>query len=196
MSRGPDKQFDPEVALAKAMEVFWARGYEAASLSELLAQMGIGRKSLYDTFGNKRSLFLKTLEHYAQTTIKSIRDQLSAPGSPLTNLKCVLQDLQKTHAVPGSKGCMLGTNIADFDTNDQEIAFVLRSYLREVEDAFCRVILRAQQAGELSRTLKPREVAQMLLCTTQGMALVGRVLDNETLLRGTVEATLSILEKA
>jgi len=183
MSRGPEKQFDPEVALAKAMEVFWARGYEAASLSELLAHMGIGRKSLYDTFGNKRSLFLKTLEHYAQTTIKAIRDQLSAPGSPLANLKRVLQDFQKTHAISGSKGCMLGTNIADFDTDDQEMAFVLRSYLREVEDAFCRAILRAQQAGELSQTLKPRDVAQLLLCTTQGIALVGRVLDDETLLK-------------
>jgi TetR/AcrR family transcriptional repressor of nem operon len=196
MSRGPEKQFDPEVALAKAMEVFWARGYEAASLSELLARMGIGRKSLYDTFGNKRSLFLKTLEHYAQTTIKSIRNQLSAPGSPLTNLKSVLQDLQRTHAAPASKGCMLGTNIADFDTNDQEIAFVLRSYLQEVEDAFCRAILRAQQAGELSHTMKPRDVAQMLLCIMQGMALVGRVLEDETLLKGTVEATLSLLKRA
>src|SRR5262245_40713535 len=194
MSRGPEKQFDPEIALAKAMEVFWARGYEAASLSELLAHMGIGRKSLYDTFGNKRSLFLKTLEHYAQTTIKSIRNQLSAPGSPLTNIRRVLRDFQRIHAVPGSKGCMLGTNIADFDTNDQEIASVLRSYLREVEDAFCRAILRAQQSGELRRTMSPRDIAQMLLCTTQGMALIGRVLEDETLLRGTVEATLSLLE--
>lgn len=59
MTRGPDKQFDPEVALTKAMEVFWARGYEAASLSELLKNMGIGKKSLYDTFGNKRSLSLR-----------------------------------------------------------------------------------------------------------------------------------------
>src|SRR5262249_42038406 len=158
-------------------------GYEAASLSELLTHMDIGRKSLYDTFGNKRSLFLKTLEHYAQTTIKSIRNQLSAPGSALTNLKCVLQGLQRTHAIPGSKGCMLGTNIADFDTSDQEIAFVLRSYLREVEDAFCRAILRAQQSGELSRAMKPRDIAQMLLCTTQGMALIGRVLDDEAVLR-------------
>lgn len=57
MNRGPDKQFDCEVALSKAMDVFWARGFEAASLSELLEQMGIGRKSLYDTFGNKRSLW-------------------------------------------------------------------------------------------------------------------------------------------
>ena len=54
MTRGPQKQFDTEVALTKAMEVFWAQGYEAASLSELMKNMGIGKKSLYDTFGNKK----------------------------------------------------------------------------------------------------------------------------------------------
>jgi TetR/AcrR family transcriptional repressor of nem operon len=176
------------------MEVFWARGYEAASLSELLQRMRIGRKSLYDTFGNKRSLFLKTLQHYAQTTILSIRNRLSVPGSPLRNLKRLLHDLQKEHGVPGSKGCMLGTNIADFGTADKEMASVLRSYLKEVEDAFYEAVLAAQKAGELRRAIDARALARMLLCMTQGMALVGRVLENETLLRGTTEAAMSLLE--
>jgi TetR/AcrR family transcriptional regulator, transcriptional repressor for nem operon len=117
MSRGPDKQFDRDVALAKAMQVFWARGYEAASLSQLLEQMGIGRKSLYDTFGNKRSLFFKALEHYAQTQIKSMREQLLQAGSPLANLERVLKTLLQVHSQPGSHGCLLGTSIADFDTS-------------------------------------------------------------------------------
>jgi len=195
MSRGPDKQFDPEVALTKAMEVFWSHGYEAASLSDLLEHMGIGRKSLYDTFGNKRSLFLKALEHYAQTEVKSIRDRLLAPGSPLANIENVLQDLQQIHSLPGSKGCMLGTNIADFDNSEVEIAALLRHYLQEMEDAYCTAIARAIEAGELSSAIKPRDLARMLLCTTQGMALLGRVLDNETLLHSTVEATLTLLKR-
>jgi len=194
MSRGPDKQFDCEVALSKAMDVFWARGFEAASLSELLEQMGVGRKSLYDTFGNKRSLFIKALEHYACTQIKSMREQLLAPGSPLTNLERVLQDLVQVHSQPGSKGCMLGTNIADFDTSEAEVASLLRHYLQQTEDAYYMVISRAQKAGEISSTANPRDLARMLLCTTQGMALLGRVQENETLLQGTVEATISLLK--
>jgi len=194
MSRGPDKQFDCEVALSKAMDVFWARGFEAASLSELLEQMGIGRKSLYDTFGNKRSLFIKALAYYACTQIKSMREQLLAPGSPLTNLERVLQDLLQVHSQPGSKGCMLSTNIADFDTSEAEIASLLRHYLQQTEDAYYMVISRAQKAGEISSTANPRDLARMLLCTTQGMALLGRVQENETLLRGTVEATISLLK--
>lgn len=195
MSRGPEKQFEPEVALAKAMDVFWARGYEAASLSELVKHMGIGKKSLYDTFGNKRSLFLKALNYYVQTEVKSIRDQLLVPGSPLENLEQVLQNLQQRHSLLRSQGCMLGTNIADFDTDEVEIASILRHHLQGLEDAYCAVIDRAQKAGEVSAALDSRNIARLLLCTTQGMALLGRVLEDETLLHSTVEATLALLKR-
>ena len=196
MSRGPDKQFDPEAALAKAMEVFWARGYEAASLCELLKQMGIGRKSLYDTFGNKRALFLKALEHYARTELKSIREKLSASGSPLANLNSLLQEMQQTHGMPGSKGCLLGTSCADFNTGDEDIASVLRGYFQQLEDIYCEAVTRAQAVGEISQSAHPRDLARMLLCTTQGMALVGRVLDNEVLLQSVVQATTAALKEA
>ncbi|NEO68631.1 TetR/AcrR family transcriptional regulator [Moorena sp. SIO3H5] len=194
MTRGPQKQFDPEVALTKAMEVFWAHGYEAASLSELLKTMGIGKKSLYDTFGNKQSLFLKALEHYAQTTIRDMRDRLSADGSPLGNLTQLLLEFQEMHSQPGSCGCMLGTNIADFNTEDEAVAKVMRGYLRQVEDMFCTTLTRAQVAGEVNSTVNPRDLARLLLCTTQGMALLGRVMNDDTTLEGTVQAALCVLK--
>ncbi|MGF1478034.1 MAG: TetR/AcrR family transcriptional regulator [Cyanophyceae cyanobacterium] len=195
MTRGPDKQFDTEVALSKAMEVFWAHGYEAASLSELLKNMGIGKKSLYDTFGNKQSLFLKALAYYAQTTIRELRDRLTAEGSAMTNLKHLLEEWQQMHSQPESCGCMLGTNIADFNTSDKAIAKVLREYLRQVEDSFYIALTRAQKQGELSSTVDPRNLARLLLCTTQGMALLSRVLEDDTTLEGTVQGILSLLEK-
>ncbi len=176
------------------MEVFWARGYESASLSELLEHMGIGKKSLYDTFGNKRSLFLKALDRYAQTEVKSIRSQLLAPGSPLANLEQVLQNLQQRHSLPRSRGCMLGTNIADFDTDETEIAAILRHHLQGLEDAYCTVINRAQKAGEISSVVNSRNLGRLLLCATQGMALLGRVLEDETLLCSTVEAIVTLLK--
>lgn len=193
MTRGPEKQFDTEVALTKAMEVFWAHGYEAASLSALLKHMGIGKKSLYDTFGNKQSLFLKALDYYAHTTIRDLRDRLSADGSPLANLKSLLKDLQKTHSKPSSYGCMLGTNIADFNTDDEAIAQVMRVYLQQVEDVFTTVLTRAQVTGELGLATNPRNLARLLLCTTQGMALLGRVMEDDTTLEGAVEAAVFLL---
>ncbi|MBE9099209.1 TetR/AcrR family transcriptional regulator [Vacuolonema iberomarrocanum] len=196
MTRGPEKQFDVQIALSKAMKVFWEHGYEATSLSELLKNMGIGKKSLYDTFGNKQSLFLKALEHYAQTNLRDMRDRLSADGSPLGNLKQLLHDWQEMHSQPGSRGCMLGTNIADFNTKDGAIAQIMRAYLQQVEDAFAATLSRAQAAGEISSEANPRNLARLLVCTTQGLALVGRVMDSGTTLEGAVEAAISLLEKS
>lgn len=196
MTRGPEKQFDTEIALAKAMEVFWAHGYEAASLSELLKNMGIGKKSLYDTFGNKQSLFLKALEHYANSIIRDMRDCLAATGSPLGHLKQLLRNVQKIHSQPGSCGCMLGTNIADFNTDDEAIANVMRGYLRQVEDVFTATLVRAQAAGEISPDANPRNLARLLLCATQGIALLGRVMDDDTTLEGAVTAAISLLDRS
>ena len=196
MTRGPDKQFDPAVALDRAVEVFWANGYEAASLSELLKHMGIGKKSLYDTFGNKRSLFLKALAHYAHTTHQSMRDRLLAPGSPLANLQHLLRDWQTMHSQPGSCGCMLGTNIADFNTDDAEIARVMRGYLQNIEDTLTTTLTRAQAAGELLPEANPRNLARLLLLMTQGMALVGRVMEEDVTIKGSVEAAIALLDQS
>lgn len=195
MSRGPNKTFEPEMVLSKAMEVFWARGYEAASLAELLQNMGISRKSMYDTFGNKQALFLKALEHYAQTNLREIKEQLLTSGSPLGNIEYYLLSMQKTHGKSGSKGCLLGTCTADFDTSDVEIAPVLRSYFARLENIYYEAISRAKVVGELSREADARDLARMLVCTTQGMALVGRVLDSEAIPQSVVLTTIKALKQ-
>ena len=90
MTRGPRKQFDPTVALDRAMRLFWARGYAATGLAELLDAMEIGRKSLYDTFGNKRRLFLSCLDRYSATVLDGITEVLCRDGPPLENVRRTL----------------------------------------------------------------------------------------------------------
>ena len=196
MSRGPNKQFEPEVALNKAMEVFWERGYEAASLAQLLKHMGISRKSMYDTFGNKQSLFLKALEHYAQTELRGTRERLLASGSPLKNIEQLLDSWQQAHAQPDSKGCLLGTCTADFKNSDVEIAPVLRGYYSRLENIYYEAIALAQQMGEINPKADARDLARMLLATTQGIALVSRVLDSEAFPQSVVSMTIESLKKA
>lgn len=194
MTRGPEKQFDPEIALTRAMEVFWAQGYEGASLSQLLQHMGISKKSLYDTYGNKRSLFLKALDHYTQTVTHGLRDRLARPGSPLGHLRSLFQEIQQINGQPGSHGCMLGTNLADFDTEDPEMAAILQGHLEQLERAYRQVISRAQAQGELDPNLDPGDLARLLLCVHQGMVLVGRVQPDDRWLAGVVRGLGSVLE--
>ena len=195
MKPGPAKQFDPETALMAAIEVFGSRGYEAASLTELTAAMGIGKKSLYDTFGNKRSLFLQSLEMYSKVNARALRTRLTEGDSPLKNLKDFLASAQAQHSEPGSKGCLIGTCIADFDTDDEQVAAILNQKLEQLEQIFLDTIKLAQSKDELPQALKPRDIARTLVCITQGAALVGRVQQNGKVIEAAFCTTLELLRR-
>src|ERR687894_1938309 len=75
------KEFNRDEALGRAMEVFWSRGYEAASVGELVEHMGINRQSLYDTFGDKHSLYLQALDRYEQVESRKLFEVLQRPAS-------------------------------------------------------------------------------------------------------------------
>ncbi|MEM9284088.1 MAG: TetR/AcrR family transcriptional regulator [Verrucomicrobiota bacterium] len=184
MKPGPDKNFEPTEALEAAMGVFWARGFEAAALSELTSAMGIGKQSLYNTFGNKRALFIEAIKHYTNESLLSLRDTLfdESSGSYLANLRGLLDHWRVMHSKPGSHGCMIGTNIADFDTEDEEVCAILRDQLKRVEDSLTSALQKAQANGELSDKTSPRDIARTVLCLSQGMALLGRIMEDDDLL--------------
>ncbi|MEL7496476.1 MAG: TetR/AcrR family transcriptional regulator [Planctomycetota bacterium] len=196
MRPGPEKQFDTEQALRQAMLVFWARGYEAASMSELMGAMGIGKKSLYDTFGNKRELFLKSFEKFRELEGRRIGGILRRPGSPLGNLRALFKSWESEHGKPGSHGCFIGTNMADFDTDDAEIAETFRQTLKKLENMFTEVLTRAEAAGELTDNAKPRDLARLLVCLMQGSAIISRVMETSNVPRSAFTAALALLNKS
>ncbi len=196
MSRGPDKQFDPHEALGKAMKLFWAKGYAATGLAELQQHMGIGRKSLYDTFGNKRQLFIKTLQLYSDGVVRKIFSELNKAGSPLGNVRRLMRTLQELHSMPESMGCLLGVSMAQFRTNDAEMADVLRHHIKGMEEAFYKAFKRAQDVGELDGKTNIRDLARLFMGIAQGLALIGRVQDAPAVQRSIVNAALATLKTA
>lgn len=196
MTRGPDKQFDPRAALEKAMRLFWANGYEGTGMADLQAAMGIGRKSLYDTFGNKRQLFIKAMQLYADTVFEEIRLELDREGSPLDSVRRVLRKIEKVSAEPKSCGCLFGIGIAHCDIEDDDMSSILRGHMKKVEDAFARAFTRARDADEIGDRVLPRDLARMFMSIIQGLALIGRVTDSPALPKSIVNAALSTLEAA
>ena len=191
MSPGPAKQFDPDVALELARDLFWRRGYDGTSLSELETTLGIGRKSLYDTFGSKRALYLRSLEHYTDTVIQKICAGLDDPrNDALQNLERVLRRLGQHHGSPDSLGCLLGVAMAQTGSEDVELSALLRGYLKRLEQAFAGAIQAAQQDGTADVDASAADVAHHLVALTQGMALLGRVSDTTTQQRSIVRAVL------
>ncbi len=197
MTRGPDKQFDPEIALDKAMQLFWANGYAATGLNELLETMEIGRKSLYDTFGNKRALYIKALDRYSQTIVGGIYRRLNNPDQPaLENVRAVMRDIAAINSEPMSSGCLLGVSMAQFRTDDTEMAGVLRKHMQRVERAYYKAFAKAQAEGDLKPTTNVRNLARLFMSAHQGLVLIGRVTETHELPRGIVDGALAVLETA
>ncbi len=196
MSRGPDKQFDPDEALEKAMRLFWAKGYAATGMAELQARMGIGRKSLYDTFGNKRQLFIKALQLYSTSEIRRMFSALNKEGSPLGNVRRLMRTLEDYNSAPDSMGCLLGVSMAQCGSNDPEMAEILRRHLKGIEEAFYKTFKRAQDLGELDSNTNIRDLARLFTGIDQGLALICRVEDAPAVPRSIVNAALATLETA
>ncbi len=197
MARGPDKQFDPEIALERAMQLFWAKGYAGTSLNELLETMEIGRKSLYDTFGNKRALFIKALDRYSRTIVRQIHQALNNSDRPaLENLRAVMRDLAEMHSQPKSTGCLLGVSMAQVRTDDAELAGVLRKHMELVERAYHQAFAKAQADGDLKPETNVQNLARLFMSAHQGLALIGRVTETQEVQRGIVEGALAVLDSA
>src|SRR6266567_3686326 len=93
------REFDRDEALHKAMEVFWSRGYEAASIQELIKHMGINRQSLYDTFGDKHALYLQALDRYREMEGHKLFELLERQGSVKNNLRQLFKGVRDPRAV-------------------------------------------------------------------------------------------------
>jgi TetR/AcrR family transcriptional repressor of nem operon len=193
MSPGPDKRFDRDEVLEKAMNVFWERGYEATGISQLLERTGIGRQSLYDTFGDKRSLFIETLNHYFRTRVGPLLAQLRAPGSPRENLLQAFRMAEKTISQADFHGCMIGNTTAELTERDPEVKVLVKGYLDAMEDAFTELLRRGQKAGEFPDDIDPRDLARVFVHTLQGLTLLHKVLRDPGTARVVLGSTLKLL---
>ncbi len=196
MSPGPQKQFDRDEVLERATQLFWERGYEATGMTQLLEHVGIGRQSLYDTFGDKRALFLECLSRYFRDRMGPVMAQLRGPGSPLDNIRQVFKMFEKMAQESRFCGCMVGNTTAELGHNDPEVAEILAGCYRAMEDAFTDALTRAQELGEISSEQDPRGVAQVLVNTVQGVALLSKVLKDRKLARNVIQTSLSLVERA
>ena len=136
---GRPKEFDEADVLQQAMEVFWAHGYEATSVQDLLDAMGINRASMYDTFGDKHALFMAAFEHYGRTVTRGVEEVLDGPGSPLANIRKVLTRMAGDVVGGRSRGCLACNTAVELAPHDSEVAGAVGSSV-SVPTPSCRWI--------------------------------------------------------
>ncbi len=179
------KEFDVDTVLNRAMEAFWARGYEATSLNDLLDCMKIQRASLYNAFGDKHSLFLNTLRRYdavyRQTEVAK-RMKMSSPRQAILGL---FQDVVTVVVEHGARnGCFLINTALELSPHDPEVAEVVRKALTHMEQKFFRKLIEKGRAmGEIAKSATPAPTARALLSLLIGLIVLSRSRPEKPLLQ-------------
>ena len=189
------KEFNPDDAIEKAMHVFWHKGYEATSMEDLLSAMDLNRGSLYDTFGDKRQLFLKVIDRYCTTFVGSKFSLLDQPGPALPTLRRFISGMIAGGlADPQRRGCLIANTVMELSPHEKEIAGTLRQALNMAEETFFKVLARAKQQGELKHDKDPRTLAHFLTTMMQGIIVMIKSGAPADVVKQTAEIALSILD--
>ncbi len=189
------KEFDSDEALHKAMEVFWSRGYEAASIQDLVKHMGINRQSLYDTFGDKHALYLQALDRYREVEGRKVFDLLERPGSVKKTLRLLFEGvIEKALCDRQRRGCFMGNAVSELAGRCKETAARTGSNMTTTEAALYRTLLRGKNEGELKHVRDLRAVARFLYSSMQGLVLTAKTTQDRKTLEDVVKVTLSVLD--
>jgi TetR/AcrR family transcriptional repressor of nem operon len=190
-----EKTFDTDVALTKAMEAFWSRGYEATSISDLVARMGINRGSLYDTFGDKRSLFMSALRAYGAVHLHDWTAALTRAHGPRGAILAAFERAVGAALEGGGRdGCLLINTALELSPHDKEVADFVGTCLADMEAFFRDRIEQAQAAGDIPGHVAPVETARALLGLFVAIRVFARSRPDEPLLRSLTDQAEALLQ--
>ena len=181
------KEFDREKALHRAISAFSQKGFAATSTDELMRAMEVGRQSMYDTFGDKRALFLKALEVYVSESVRAINLELQVPGSPLAAIRSALVHFSERKDLSSTDGCMGINAICEFGMRDEDVTRIIRSAARIQRHALMEALRRAQMEGELDAQTDLESLADFFESTLAGIRIAAKAGKTRTALRRIAE---------
>jgi len=187
------REFDRDEALGHAMGVFWEKGYEATSTDDLLRAMGIGRQSMYDTFGDKHRLYLEALQRYQEQNAAALEERLRSEGSPLAAIERVFLAIANEPAPARARGCMGVNSITELAQKDPDVASLSKAAARTCEAAFERIVEEARRRGEVPASIDARQAGRFLLNALQGLRVTAKAGASPAALREITTFTVSSL---
>jgi TetR/AcrR family transcriptional regulator, transcriptional repressor for nem operon len=188
------REFDEAEVLDAATDCFWHDGYEATSIRDLAARMGITGASLYNAFGGKRSLFRAVLQRYAERSTRERIDRLGSTLPPKEAVRAFLGEIVE-RSVDGDRcGCLLVNTALEVAPHDPELGAEVAVRLGEIEAFFRRAISAAQADGSVPPDRDPTDLARLLLGVTLGLRVLARSKPQRELLEGVVRPALALLD--
>jgi len=189
-SKGRPREFDVDEALAAALRVFWSKGYEAASLTDLTEAMGITRPSLYAAFGNKEALFRKALDLYEREKLAYIGEALKAPTSRAVAERLLRGALAMQTSDCEPKGCMRVLTSVGCSPEAESIRSDVMARRQSSQRALCDRMSRAKEEGDLPEGTDVEGLCAYLAAVLGGMTIQAGSGASKAQLEGLVETTL------
>jgi TetR/AcrR family transcriptional regulator, transcriptional repressor for nem operon len=188
------KEFEENVVLEKAMKLFWEQGYEKTSMTDLVKQMGIHRRSLYDTFGDKHTLFLKAMDRF--------RDKVSAElVGEVKRSKTATEALQLifSFVICGEEdspsGCLMVNSAVELAIRDAEVDVKTTELFTLSEQLFKDIILWGQQDGEFRSDYNANDLAEHLHAVYVGLRVMTRTSIRKEKLHRLANLSIKLLSK-
>ncbi len=192
LARGRPRAFSVDEALAAALRVFWSKGYEGASLSDLTLAMGVNRPSLYAAFGNKEALFRKALDLYEREKLAYMGAALSAPTARGVAERLLHGALNMQLSADDPKGCLGVISSVACGSEAESIKAEVIKRRASSDAALTERFRRAQAEGDFPASLDPDGLVQYLGAVLQGLCVKAGSGASPEELRGLVETTLAL----
>src|SRR5262245_10414991 len=189
------KEFNEEEALTRAVRIFWTRGFEGTSISDLEEGMGIKRQSLYNAFGNKQTLYERALAHYHRTVIVPNLAALYSSGSPIKAIEAYFRARIDAVFDPSMiKGCLITNSVTERALFDDRVRALTTKSLDYMQAAFFAAVTNARKLGEIGNDKDPALWAALLLNCAQGLFVLSRAHPDRKTLTSSANQLLSLLK--
>jgi AcrR family transcriptional regulator len=176
VARGRPREFDLDAAVETAMQVFWRKGYEPTTMSDLVEAIGINRASLYAAFGDKETLFLLVLDRYRKAFSQRPVAALTEIADPREAIETfLLRTAEHLADERLPRGCLFANSILESPSGSERICRTIANGIADLEDAIYQVFQRGQREGQLGPGADCRALSRFYAGVAQGMALIAKV---------------------
>ncbi|WP_410514617.1 TetR/AcrR family transcriptional regulator [Paenibacillus sp. BR2-3] len=190
-----NKEFDVDTVLGKAMTVFWRQGYEMTSMQDLVNHMGIHKRSMYDTFGDKHKLFMKVMDRYAENMQTKIDQRIQSLHSAKEAIR-LLFEMTVTKDESEPEGCLIVNTAVELSIHDPEAADMVNDSLLNTEKTLQELVRHGQENGEISGTLDAAALSEYLNNALVGLCVMVKTTPDTAKLKRIIDTTLTALERS
>jgi len=191
--RGRPSIYDNKDVLSKAQKVFWAKGFTATSLEDILEATGLGSGSFYHAFkGGKKELFRKAIQQRREV-FKQFREELEHSKAPVELIKDFFRSMAKDDKETHLLGCIIVNTVVEMACLDSELEEEAITILKEVEQFFTATIRKAQKNGTLKNQTNPEILGRYLITLWNGMNVTRRMYPDQKILSKQIEMQLEII---